>query len=99
MLTKIHVVKLNNIWTQRSFFTPYLEYLKNTRFSPVKKKKNMVKSRKVIFRKSQKLLTEAAYSEHSRAIHSISIAGYVHAVPAFVCFELPALEASSFCDF
>ena len=36
--------------------------------------------------------TEAAYSEHS-------MAGYVDAVPAFVCFELPAREASSFCDF
>ena len=44
--------------------------------------------------------TEAAYSEHSIAIHSISMApGYVNAVPAFVCFELPAREASSFCDF
>ena len=43
--------------------------------------------------------TEAAYSEHSIAIHSISIAGYVNAVRAFVCFELPAREASSFCDF
>ena len=30
---------------------------------------------------------------------SISMAGYVDAVPAFVCFELPAREASSFCDF
>ena len=38
--------------------------------------------------------TEAAYSEHS-----ISIAGYVNAIPAFVCFELPAREASNFCDF
>ena len=27
------------------------------------------------------------------------MAGYVNAVPAFVCFELPAQEASSFCDF
>ena len=27
------------------------------------------------------------------------MAGYVDAVPAFVCFELPAREASSFCDF
>ena len=66
----------------------------------------------VIFRKSQKLLTErtlgelqmteAAYSEHSEhsiAIHSISMAGYVNAVQAIVCFELPAREASSFCDF
>ena len=36
---------------------------------------------------------EATYSEHSIAIHSchsISMAGYVNAVPAFVCFELPA---------
>ena len=42
--------------------------------------------------------TEAAYSEHSIAIHSISMAGYVNAVTTFVCFELPAQEASSFCD-
>ena len=27
------------------------------------------------------------------------MAGYVNAVAAFVCFELPAREASSFCDF
>ena len=27
------------------------------------------------------------------------MAGYMNAVPAFVCFELPAREASSFCDF
>ena len=27
------------------------------------------------------------------------MAGYVNAVPAFVCFELPAREASSFCDY
>ena len=25
--------------------------------------------------------------------------GYVSAISAFVCFELPAREASSFCDF
>ena len=43
--------------------------------------------------------TEAVYSEHSIAIHSISMADYVNAVPAFVCFELPPREASSFCDF
>ena len=70
--------------------------------------KMQFKSRKVIFQKSQKLLTERALSElrggslnseHSIAIHSISMAGYVNAVPAFVCFELPAREASSFCDF
>ena len=27
------------------------------------------------------------------------MAGYVNAVWAILCFELPALEASSFCDF
>ena len=43
--------------------------------------------------------TEADYSEHLIAIHSISMAGYVNTVPAFVCFEIPAREASSFCDF
>ena len=45
--------------------------------------------------------TEAAYSEHSIAIHPISMAGYmyVNAVPAFACFKLPAREASNFCDF
>ena len=73
--------------------------MKNTRFSCVQKEQNVVKSHKVIFRKSQKLLTEAAYAEHSIAIHSISMAGYVNAVRAIVCFELPAREANSFCDF
>ena len=42
---------------------------------------------------------EAAYLEHSIAIHSISMAGYVNTVRAIVCFELPAREASRFCDF
>ena len=27
------------------------------------------------------------------------MADYVNALPAFVCFELPAREASSFCEF
>ena len=43
--------------------------------------------------------TETEYPEHSIAIHSILKAGYVTAVPAFVCSDLPALEASNFCDF
>ena len=42
--------------------------------------------------------TEAAYSEHSITIHSISMAGYVTTVPPFVCGELPAREASTFCN-
>ena len=63
-----------------------------------------MKSQKVTFQKSQKLLAEnsprkAAYSEHSIAIHSISKAGYVTAVLAIVRTELCAREASSLCDF
>ena len=59
-LTKIHCLKINNIWRQISFNTPWKEYLKNTIFSRGQKGENAVKSRKVIFRKSQKLLTERA---------------------------------------
>ena len=53
-----------------------------------------MKSQKVIFHKSQKLLTEhlhgtwrkATYSEHSIAIHSMSMVGYhVTILLAFVC--------------
>ena len=33
------------------------------------------------------------------AVLSVSVTGCVNAVPAFVCFGLPAREASSFCDF
>ena len=43
--------------------------------------------------------TEAAYSEHSIAIHSISMAGYVTPVPAFVCVKLPSRKANSLCEF
>ena len=31
---------------------------------------------------------EAAFSEHLIAIHSVSVAAYITAVPAFVCGEL-----------
>ena len=42
---------------------------------------------------------EAVYSQHSKAIHSLSMAGYVTAVLAFVREELiSAWEASSFYD-
>ena len=68
----------------------------------------MVKLQKVIFSKiaetAQSELhrgssTEAAYLEHSIAIHSISMAGYVTPVLAFVCGKLPCREMSGFCDF
>ena len=68
----------------------------------------MVKSRKVIFRKSQKLLTERAMSElHGGSLfrtfnsYSFNFSSGLRTrrIPAFVCFELPAREASSFCEF
>ena len=42
---------------------------------------------------------KAVYSEHSKAIHSISKAGFVTAALAIVRTELCARESSSFCDF
>ena len=53
-----------------------------------------MKSQKVTFQKSQNLLAEnlhekAAYSEHSRAIHSISEVGYVTAVLAYCPYRAP----------
>ena len=64
----------------------------------------MVRSQEVIFSKIQEIAhrassMEAAYSDHSIAIHSITMAGYVTTVPALVCGELPAREVSTFCDF
>ena len=82
-LTKIHFTKISE----------------KHKIISCQKGENAVKSRKVIFRKSQKLLTERASTEAAYSEHSISMAGYVNAVLAFVCFELPAREASRFCDF
>ena len=59
-----------------------------------------MKSQKVIFQKLQKLLTENLNERLPKvAIHSISMAGYVTAVPAIVHGKLQAQEPSSFCDF
>ena len=63
-----------------------------------------MKSQKVIFRKITETAqrassTQAAYSEHSIATHSISMPGYVMAILAFVLSELTIREASNFCDF
>ena len=57
-LTKIHAIKINNIWTQ------VREYLINTIFSLFKKEKNAVKSRKVIFSKIAETAHRAS-SEHA----------------------------------
>ena len=57
MLTKIHHIKVIHIWTLISYCTPYEAHLKNQRVAFVKKEKNL-KLQKVIFYKSQELLTE-----------------------------------------
>ena len=61
MLTNIHCTKINNTWAQISFnSTPYLRISEKHKIISCQKDENAVKSRKVIFRKSQKLLTERA---------------------------------------
>ena len=97
-LTKIHHIKNNHIWTLIIYRTSYEAHLKIERLAFVKKERKCVKFAKCIFflQKSQKPLTKkpprkTVYSEHSIAtIQSISMAGYVTTVPAFVCGELPA---------
>ena len=42
-LTKIHLIKMNHIWTQISFSFPHEAHLKNQRVAFVKKEKNVVK--------------------------------------------------------
>ena len=49
---------MNHISTQISHSTPPVAYLKNSKVAFVEKEKYAVKSQKVIFQKSQKLLTE-----------------------------------------
>ena len=58
MLIKIRHIKINHILTQISYNSPYEAHLKNQRNAFVKKEKNVVKSQRVIFLKSQKLLAE-----------------------------------------
>ena len=64
---------------------------------------NPLKSQKAIFRKSQNLLTKQApwrqrIQNINLAIHAISMVGYVTAVLAFVCGELPA-RRQAVCEF
>ena len=105
---KIHAIKINNVWTQISFNTPLIRISEKTQdFLPSKRSKMRLNHERSFFENHRNCSpsehwassTEAAYSEHSIAIHSISMAGYVNAVRAIVCFKLPAREASSFCDF
>ena len=62
-LTQIHCTKINNIWAQISFNSSLIRISEKHKIISCQKDENAVKSRKVIFRKSQKLLTERALSE------------------------------------
>ena len=95
-LTKIHAIKINNIWTHKNIWKTQDFLASNRRKMWLITKGNFSKTAETAHRASS---TEAAYSEHSIAIHSISMEGYVNAVRAIVCFELPTREASNFCDF
>ena len=68
------------------------------------KRKKMLWNHKKAFLKSTKIAHweapwKTAYSEHSIAIHSIPMVGYITPILAFVHTELCAREASSFCIF
>ena len=101
-LTKIYPIKINNIWTKITLILLKKNMWK-TKVCLCQKgekceiaKGHFSKITETVHRARS---MEAAYSEHSIAVHSISIAGYVIPVPAFVCGKLPGREASSFCDF
>ena len=82
MFTEIHWIKINHIWTQINFNTKHIwkrkqRYAKmwwncKMPFFKIKESAHCEPPRKV------------AYSEYSIAIHSISMAGYITAVLAFV---------------
>ena len=61
MLTKIHYIKINRIWTLISYNTPYESHLKNQRVAFVKKERMCSKIVKGNFYKSQKQLTETLH--------------------------------------
>ena len=48
-LTKIHFIKISNIWAQISFNIPSWEYLKNTRFSRIKKERTWLNHERPFF--------------------------------------------------
>ena len=58
MLTKIHRIKINHIWTQISYSSPNETQFEKSKRCFCQKGENVVKLQKVIFQKSHKLLTE-----------------------------------------
>ena len=88
-------------WYSISKFIIFKDLYLCKRFDCVKKEKNVEKSQgnfsKITENAHWASTTEAAYSEHLIAIHSISMAGYVTTILAFVWGE-SAKEVSNFCD-
>ena len=68
-------IKINQIWTQRSYSSPHEAHLKNPRVAFIKKKKNTVKLQRLFFKNHRNCSLRTSYSEHSIAIHSISKKG------------------------
>ena len=100
--TKFHPIRINHFGHRSALILVNMR--KTHRVDCAKKEETAVKLQKETFLKIAQTAhlassMEAAYSEHSIPMHSISMAGYVTAAPAFVCRKVPAPEASSFCDF
>ena len=92
-----------NIWTQIRFNIPFNKNIWKNKSLIVSKRRKCGEIAKGHFLKIAETAhrvssTEAAHSERSIAIYSISMAGYVTPIPASVSGELPAHEASTFCD-
>ena len=95
-LTKIYPIKINHICTQINFDTSEWEHLKKIKPCLCQKGEKAVKSQKISETAHQASSTEEAYSEHSITFYSISMAGYVIPVPAFVCGKLPRTRGEEF---
>ena len=74
-LTKIHCIKINHIWAQISFNTSVIRISEKHKIFSQQKGENAVKSRKVIFRKSQKLLTSELHGIKTFKSYSFNFNG------------------------
>ena len=97
--------QINHMWTLIviSYSTPYEAHLKNQKVTFFKKEKNVLKSQKVFFQTSQKLLTELrtstkghlTFNSYSFSFHG----GLCNRHTSYFCAELCAQESRSFYDF
>ena len=103
MLTKIHNIKFNHVDTDKLKYSLWSIAEKTKGCFLSKRRKMQWNHNRSFFKKSQELAERASqnatFSEHSIAIHSNSIVGYITAILVFVHAERRAREVSSFCDF